>query len=133
MRDATPQFEALGAELTVISTGTPAQARAFRDAQAGSLRVLVDPERATYRALELRRSIAATFNMATVRHAWRAFKAGHRQGRTQGDPWQQGGVFVIPAGGGAPVFAYRSQAGGDHPDPEEIVTALHTQAPSNTP
>ena len=122
MRDATPQFEALGAELTVISTGTPAQARAFRD-----------PARATYRALELRRSIAATFNMATVRHAWRAFKAGHRQGRTQGDPWQQGGVFVIPAGGGAPVFAYRSQAGGDHPDPEEIVTALRTQAPSNTP
>ena len=57
----------------------------------------------------------------------RAYRAGHRQAKVQGDPLQQGGVFVItPAG--HEIYAQRSQTAGDHADLSEVVDALRSWA-----
>jgi hypothetical protein len=41
----------------------------------------------------------------------------------QGDPWQQGGVFVIDATGRI-RYSYVSRYAGDHPDPVPVVDIL---------
>ena len=49
--------------------------------------------------------------------------AGFRQGRTQGDPWQLGGVLVVRPGGQVAYF-HRSQNAGDHAPAGDVVRAL---------
>ena len=61
--------------------------------------VAVDPQRAAYRAFELRRGVTRAFNLGSVRSALRAYGEGYRQSSVQGDPWQQGGSFVIDTAG----------------------------------
>ncbi len=53
----------------------------------------------------------------------RAIRAGIRQGPTQGDPWQQGGVFVIRPGN-VTAYAYVSEEAGDHPPVADVVAAV---------
>lgn len=76
-----------------------------------------------YRAAGMRRGVGATFNLRAVTNAVRAMKAGEHQGRTQGDPWQLGGAFVVLPGGRV-VYEQRSDAAGDHADPEAMLAAL---------
>jgi hypothetical protein len=52
----------------------------------------------------------------------RATKAGFRQGKTQGDPWQQGGVLVVRRGG-ALEWGYASATAGDHPPLDAVFEA----------
>jgi len=118
-RDA---LAAAGAELVLVGTGGAFFASAFAEDQGFDGVVLVDEERVSYRAASLVRSARSTFNLQTLRAGARAAGAGFRQGRTQGDPWQQGGVFVVRPGGAVP-FAHVSQHAGDHPAPEDIVQA----------
>ena len=49
-----------------------------------------------------------------------ARQKGFKQGRTQGDPWQQGGSLVI-APGGEVLYHYVSATPGDHAPPEELL------------
>jgi hypothetical protein len=53
----------------------------------------------------------------------RAFREGKRQGATMGDPWQQGGVFIIRPGNRVD-FSYISKEAGDHPSADAIIAAL---------
>ena len=58
--------------------------------------------------------------------AWRSIgplRRGMRQGRTQGDPWQQGGVLVI-ARGGAILWSQASDGPGDNASADQILKAL---------
>jgi hypothetical protein len=111
-----------GAELVLVGTGGAHFASAFAEDQGFDGIVLVDEERRAYRAAALVRSARSTFNLQTFRAGARAAGAGFRQGRTQGDPWQQGGVFVIHPGGRVGL-GHVSQHAGDHPEPGDIVRA----------
>ena len=117
----------MGADLVVVSTGTPEQARAFAEERRLPFPVLVDPRMRAFRAAGLRRGVGATLNVRAVTHALRAAKGGDYQGLTQGDPWQLGGAFVIVPGGRV-AFEQRSDVAGDHPDPEDVITALRSAA-----
>jgi len=123
LRDALPGIRARGAGLIVIGNGTPAMAADFRQQRAPDLDVLVDPGREAYRALGLRHGIGTALSWATLGNARRAWQGGFRQERTQGDPWQQGGVFVVGPGA-VTRFAYVSQAPGDHPDLRDVLASL---------
>lgn len=112
-----------GGELVVVGSGNASQAAAFRDEMALDFPLFTDPSLRTYRAAGLKRSMGTTLNPALLGNAFRAFKKGFRQKSVQGDPWQQGGVFVIAAGGKV-AFEQRSTAAGDHADPREILAAL---------
>ncbi len=117
------RFRALGADLVVIGNGTPEQARAFRDERGLAFPVLVDPRMRAYRAAGMRRGAGAVLNLRAVTHAIRALKEGEHQGRTQGDPWQLGGAFVVLPGGRV-VYEQRSDIAGDHADPEAMLAAI---------
>jgi peroxiredoxin len=106
-----------------VGNGTPDEGRAFRDERHLSFPILVDPRMRAYRAAGMRRGVAAAVNLRTIANAVRAAKTGEHQGRTQGDPWQLGGAFVILPGGSV-VYEQRSDAAGDHADPEEMLRAL---------
>jgi hypothetical protein len=122
LRDALPGIRARGAGLIVVGNGTPAMAAAFQREWAPDLAVFTDPGREAYRALGLGHGLT-TFSWSTLVSARRAWRGGFRQGRTQGDPWQQGGVFVL--GPGATTrYAYVSRVSGDHPDVAEVLAAV---------
>src|SRR6185503_17023327 len=88
-----------GAELFVIGNGSPSFIAGFREETAWDGPVYTDPSLAVYKAAELKRGVVRTFNPFAIGKTVKAFAQGHRQGRTQGDPWQQGGVLVIAKGG----------------------------------
>lgn len=133
MRGIIEPIRQFGAKLVVVGNGSPRQAASFRDEHCGDdsgnddsgedFTLLTDPGRRAYRAAGLRRSVGATLNPSLLGNAWRAFKKGFRQQSVQGDPWQQGGVFVIVPGGET-IFSQVSTTAGDHADPEAIVEAL---------
>lgn len=115
-------------KLVFVSTGTPTMARDFREALGITAPVWVDKHRETYRHLGFKRGIWRTlFSPRTLLNALRATRAGFRQGKTQGDPWQQGGVLVVRRGG-APVYAYAAAVAGDHPPTAEVLGAARQAA-----
>lgn len=123
MRGSIEEIRGLGAELVAVGNGNAPQTRAFRDELGIDFPLLTDPSLRSYRAAGLRRSLAATLHPGLVMNSVRAFKKGFRQKWVQGDPWQQGGVFVLAAGGEV-VFEQRSTTAGDHADPAAILAAL---------
>lgn len=125
LRDVKAQIEAAGAGLAVVGNGTPFHAVGFRDDQGIDFPLYVDPDLMAYRAAGLKRGARRTFNRRSVAKARATLKDGFRQGRTQGDPWQQGGVFVIRPDGSVP-FGYVSEFAGDHPEVSEVLAALET-------
>lgn len=117
------RIHAAGAELHVIGNGAPMFIAGFRETTKFPGPIYTDPSLKVYAAAELVRGLARTFSPRAGLNALRALKGGFRQGRTQGDPTQQGGVLVV-APSGEIRFHYISQVAGDHPDPDRVVRAL---------
>jgi len=114
--------------LVFVSTGTPAMAQDFQAAHGFGATTWVDQRRRTYRHLGFKRGPGSTlFSAAALRHALRAFRKGFRQGATQGDPWQQGGVLVVRAGG-EPVLCHASEEAGDLAPTAEVMAAARRAA-----
>lgn len=123
MRGDVPTFRELGGELCVVGSGQPLHARDFIEQHGLDFPLLVDPRLEAYAAAGLRRDVASTLNPRVLGHAWRAMRAGHRQGKTRGDPWQQGGAFVISPDNRV-WLEQVSRAAGDHVAPASLVEAL---------
>ena len=120
-RDA---IRAEGAELSFVGPGNRHFAKGFAEEFHLDEPVYVDTKREAYQALDLKRGMLRTlFSPATWRAGLRAMRAGFRQGRTQGDPWQLGGVLVVRPGGQVAYF-HRSQSAGDHAPADDVVRAL---------
>ena len=113
--------------MVVIGNGKPHHAQMFAEDEPVPFTLWVDPRLEAYRAAGLRRGVRAVFSAHSVRHAIRAFKSGFRQRRTQGDPWQNGGVFVITPQGRR-LFAHVSAEAGDHAAVSDILRALDAAA-----
>ena len=123
LRDITDEIRERGADLAAVGNGRPAQAKAFRDERDLPFELYTDPGLRAYEAAGLRRTVASTFNPSFVANAVRALGSGHRQGLVQGDPWQQGGAFVL-APGDRVLFEQVSSAAGDHADPRDLLAAV---------
>ena len=113
----------LGAEVTVIGSGTRNFVQGFRDRTRFYERVLVDPELRSFQAAGLKRSVAATLNPKVLLRSIKAVASGHTQQRTKGDRWQQGGTVVIRPDGGV-AFHFISASPGHYAAPEAIIAAL---------
>ncbi len=74
-------------------------------------------------AAQLKRGVLKTLNPLALGKTIGAFARGHRQGLTQGDTWQQGGVLIVAADG-AVKWHHASERPGDNAEPREIVAAL---------
>src|SRR5688572_29468736 len=110
------RISAAGAELAVIGSGTPNFIAGFRETSGFDGRILSDPELSAYRAAGMRRGLWRSFTPLSAAYAVRALARGHLQGRTQGDPAQQGGVLVILPGGRI-AFEHLSKVAGDNAPP----------------
>jgi peroxiredoxin len=123
LRDALPEIERRGAVLRVVGTGDPRHAGWFAERHGLPGRVYVDPGRVAYRALGLHSGILRSIGPRSASHAWRAFRAGHRQGKTRGDPWQQAGTIVVSTDGDL-LYLHRSSVAGDHAPLADVLAAI---------
>ena len=135
-------IHARGAELVVIGNGTLFVARAFRDDLGLTSPLYVDPTRASYRAMGMKRGVRKTIGSPRIwlRHL-AALRVGVRERRVgaiirgwsrafstliptaHGDAWQLGGVMIVLPGGRVP-YRYVSEEAGDHPPVADILAAL---------
>lgn len=78
-----------------------------------------DPSRQAYKALGLLFGMGGVASLRMLSHGLRAAKSGHRQGRTEGHPLQQGGVFVFDTNGEV-RFCHQDETAGDHIDAARV-------------
>lgn len=129
-RSRAAELKAAGVKLVFIGNGTPLMAKDFQAfMNVPELPVWTDPRRQTYAHLGFKRGWGTVFDSAALKYAVRAMKAGFRQGKTQGDPFQQGGVLVVKQGG-AVEYGYASATAGDHPPIETVMKHAKQAAPS---
>ena len=117
------ELHAKGAEVIAIGNGSPSFIAGFRETTGFTGPVYTDPSLAAYQVAQLKRSVLRTFDPRGLGAALKAFRGGQRQGRTQGDPWQQGGVLAI-AKGGAILYQQASERAGDNASVDAILAAL---------
>src|SRR3712207_5517936 len=103
--------------------GTPAHAHAFKQETGVTFPVLLSPDKAAYRAMDLER--ASTAQVFAPRAALASLKRiRHQPLRAPEQDWHQlGGAFVI-APGGEVVFARRARRRADEPDVDALAPAL---------
>jgi hypothetical protein len=112
-----------GGEIVVIGSGTPNFIAGFREQTGWTGPLYSDPELASYRAAGLRHAMWRNFTPVNAVFAVRALARGNFQGRTQGDPSQQGGVLVIVPPGRI-VYEHTSKLAGDNAPADEVADAL---------
>jgi hypothetical protein len=127
LHQAEDQLAAAGAELAVIGNGAPRFLAGFRETTGYPGRLYTDPDLVVYRAFRLRRGLTTVARPSVVGHAVRAMRGGFRQGWTQGDPLQQGGVLVVGTDGEL-AYRYASSEAGDHPPLAPILAAARRAA-----
>ena len=125
MRGREAELRAAGARVVFVGTGLPGMAADFARTHGGSFPVLSDVKKSTYRAAGMRRSLWSTLHPRLLLNTWRALRSGFRQGRVQGDPFQQGGALVFDPDGRV-VLTEIDRAGGDPLDVGAIVAAAAT-------
>lgn len=125
--EARDEIERRGAKLICIGNGSPHFARSFREDHDVQMDLYVDPSLDTYRALQFERSVGATFKLKTVKSAVRTMSSGFRQGRVQGDAWQQGGVVIVTPASEV-IFRHANLRPDEHASIKEILDALDANA-----
>ena len=118
-------IHAAGGELVVVGSGTPSFIAGFREQTGWTGPLYSDPSLASYRAAGLQHAMWRNFTPLGVVYGARALARGHMQGRTQGDPSQQGGVLVILPPGRV-VYEHVSKLAGDNAPAAEVAEALRT-------
>lgn len=124
MRGHEQAFKNKGASLAAIGLGDANYARLFREETGITFPLLVDGQRAAYRAASLKKANLLHLlraDNATARK--RAQAAGHRQLRLGQHPFQLGGSFVF-APGNVDRYAHISQTFGDNAQPEDLLAAI---------
>lgn len=110
----------------IVGSGTPEQARAFREQEDVQGTLVTDPTLEAYRLAGMKRGVMRVFNPKSAVSMFRALGRGHLQGITAGDTWQQGGVLVVA--GGRLRLQHAASEAGQPTDFSRVVDALADQA-----
>jgi hypothetical protein len=117
------ELEATGAGIYVIGNGAPHFIEGFREHTGWRGPLYTDPSLAVYEAAGMKRGVLTTLNLGAGLRSIGALRRGAKQGRTQGDPWQQGGVLVVASNGDV-LWSQASDGPGDNASVDEIVAAI---------
>jgi peroxiredoxin len=124
LSDRREEFDAKGAGIVAIGMGNPAMAAHFRDERDVPFPLIVDHEKQTYRALEMKRG--NLWDMVGP-HNWARYAkgllAGHGVSPPKQDPAQMGGVVVVDPGGKI-RYVHRGEIPADNPMVDEVLEAL---------
>jgi prostamide/prostaglandin F2alpha synthase len=127
LRNHQEAFHVHGADVFVVGNGEPDAAARFRDTFDLNFPVFVDPHRRVFQLLGFRRNLGGSANPAVLLAALRAWFRGARQGKTEGDPWQLGGILIVRPSGEV-SYRYASRFAGDHPKIGEVLRQLLNRA-----
>jgi peroxiredoxin len=110
----------------LVSSGTPAQAEAFRRDYRVPFTIICDPDRVLFkkyalREMTLRHYLSPRMHVKTIQVLAQGY--GHKSG--EGSEAQLGGVFII-ATSGKVAYAHIAADAADHPSPQDIVQAAAT-------
>ena len=125
MSDRDEEFEARGARIVAIGMGIPEMAAHFREERDVGFALMVDRNKETYKALEMKRG-----NLWEISgpQNWGRFAKGILTGhgvdlKPKQDPLQMGGAVVVDAGG-AVRYAFRAGASSETPEIDDLLDAL---------
>ena len=124
MREHQQAFLDRGARLAAIGLGDRTYAHLFREETGIAFPLLIDEQRAAYRAVGLRMANPLHLlrrDNAAARNRARA--AGHRQHALGANPFQLGGSFVFGPGN-VDRYAHISKTFGDNASPATLLAAL---------
>lgn len=126
MRDRYDEIKGKGAEVVVIGQGWPAMAADFKANRKLPFTLLVDQERATYKALEMKRASALEiFGPQVIARGALSFVKGHLQGMApEGTSLRQLGGAVVVDRGGKVLLTQRSDDASDNISVDEILSVL---------
>jgi hypothetical protein len=127
LMEIKPRLDEAAVALAAVGSGSPESARAFVQDFQFEGEMYVDQDLKAYRAFGLHRGVLKTLGLASLAKGLSAMHKGFRQGPSQGDLWQQGGLFVVGPGNRL-RFAHRDRFAGDHADLGEVIDVL-TDAP----
>ena len=117
------KLKAAGCDLVIIGNGAPSFIEGFREQTKYDGPLYTDPTLTAYKAAELKRGVTKTLDPRALGNTIGAFMRGNRQGRVQGDAWQQGGTLVV-ATDGTVKWHQTSDRPGDNATVEQILAAL---------
>jgi len=123
LRPRLDELAVLGVDVVIVGSGTPDQLDGFierEDLAREHVHCFTDPTLAVYRAAALARSRWGTFGPIALGQATRAFLHGHRNGKPQGDLYQQGGTLYITRAGIVRLY-HRAASLGDHAKLVDVV------------
>ncbi len=120
--DIKGKLDQAGIALVTIGSGSPGGAKHFIEKLHFTGEMYVNRDLSAYRAFKLERGFWKTFGPASLIRGIQAMREGFRQGRTDGDLWQQGGVFVLGPGNEL-IFQHRNKFAGDHADLDAVLAA----------
>jgi AhpC/TSA antioxidant enzyme len=124
LREREQEFQEAGAALAAIGLGDVHYARVFREEARIDFPLLIDENRAAYKAAGLKSANLLHLlrsDNAAARNRARA--AGHQQHRVGRNPFQLGGSFVFGPGN-RDLFAHISKTFGDNATPEALLHAV---------
>jgi len=117
------ELKQLNVQVLTISFGAESWARGWLHETGSPFPLLLDPERRTYAAYQLRSSFLRSWGPNVL---WRYLKlmlAGERLRPAQGDPHQMGGDFIVDASG-IIRLAHPSQDPVDRPPVDVLLATL---------
>lgn len=116
-------LDKLNTRVWVISFGTSVAAQAWLEETCTPFRLLLDPDRESYRAYGLERSLLRSWSLKTMWRYAQLLAAGRRWRGIQGDSAQLGGDFIID-GEGVVRLAYPSHDPTDRPAVDDLLAVL---------
>lgn len=116
-------FQAANTRIVLVSFGAAYQARAWQAETGACFTLLLDPERAAYRAYALERSMLRAWQPKVWFEYARLMLGGKAWRGIQGDSAQLGGDFIVDPQG-IIRFAHRSHDPTDRPSAVSLLTLL---------
>ena len=116
-------LDKLNTRVWIVSFGTLPGAQAWLEETCAPFRFLLDPDRETYRAYGLERSLLRSWNLKTMWRYAQLMAAGTRWRGIQGDSTQLGGDFIVDRNG-VIRLAYPSHDPTDRPAVDELLSLL---------
>ena len=110
-------------QVVVVGNGAPHFAEAFRNHFDVEFPIFTDPDLSLFHRLSFKRGVGGLFSATMWKRGFEAFRDGYRQGKTEGDALQLGGVVGVRADGEV-CFYHASAFAGDHPEWIDVVQAF---------
>jgi len=127
LREHEDEFKQAGATLAAIGLGDMRYANLFREETGICFPLLVDAERAAYKAAELKSgNVFHLFQCDNTKARAHAKAGGFKQHKLGKDPFQLGASFIFGPGN-RDLYAHVNSTFGDDADPAELLAVLRAE------